>query len=519
MKRLLSQILVSILVAVQQLALVAAPIHEYKAYSQKPSHAALKWAEDQLVRMSIDEKIGQMFSIGLNAGFINRDGEDFRELRRQIEENHIGGITLFRSPVYESVVLINRLQALAKYPLLISADLEAGAGMRFDDTINLPWNMAVAATGVLSLAKRQGEITAIEARALGVEQIYAPVVDINNNAGNPVINVRSYGEDPNQVARFAAAFIEGTQSKGVIATAKHFPGHGDTDLDSHRALPIINVDKERLNNIELVPFRASIRAGVGAVMTGHIALPQIDRTPVTPLAADQATDQKSKSVYASEEIVAQNGTTPASTMPASMSPVIGQLLQEELKFDGLVVTDAMNMNGLTIYFTQGEGAVRAVLAGADVLLKPSDVDAAIRGLRDGVASGRVSEQRIDRSVKKILAAKYDLGLVKNRLTSIEDIDRIVNGRETVELSREIAERAITLVRSDANLFPLSISQTASHILNLAITNGDDRFTVPRSFVGEMQNLGMKMQTIALDGRSSETEVREAIDTATKSDLI
>lgn len=511
MKRLLSYTLLLILISIQQLALVAAKTQDNnKPYPPKPSREALKWAQDQLAKMSIDEKVGQMFSIGINANFINRDGEEFRELRRQIEENHIGGITLFRSAVYESIVLINKLQALAKYPLLVSSDLEAGAGMRFDDTINFPWNMAVAATGDLKLARRQGEITAIEARALGVQQIFAPVVDVNNNAGNPVINVRSYAEDPNQVARFAAAFIEGAQSKGVIATAKHFPGHGNTDLDSHRALPIINIDREQLNNIELVPFRASIKAGVGAVMTGHIALPQIDPTPVTPL----ANDQKSTPTDTNEEIVVPNATT-----PATMSEPIGELLHKELKFDGLVVTDSMSMSGLTIYFTQGEGAIRAVLAGADVLLKPSNIDAAIKGLRDGVTSGRVSNQRIDLSVKKILAAKYDLGLVKNRLTSIDDVDKIVNGRDTVELSQEIAARAITLVRDDAHLFPLSISEPAPRILNLAITNGEDRFAVSRSFVREMQKHGVKMRTIALDGRSSEAEVREAIDATTKSELI
>src|SRR4030095_426883 len=186
-------------------------------------------------------------------------------------------------PVYESVILVNRMQQLAKYPLLVSADLEAGAGMRFDDTINFPWNMAVAATGNSEYARRQGEITAREAKALGVRQIFAPVVDVNNNAANPVINVRSYGENADDVARFAAAFTQGAQSVGVIATAKHFPGHGDTAVDSHRGLPEIDVDRTRLNSVEFVPFQASVKAGVGAVMVGHIALPQVDSTVIRPL--------------------------------------------------------------------------------------------------------------------------------------------------------------------------------------------------------------------------------------------
>src|SRR5690242_18806218 len=257
-----------------------------KPYSRRPSTNAVKWADKELKRMSLDEKIGQLISVGINATFLNQDSEAFKALRHQIVDNHVGGIILFRGPVYESVVLVNRMQALAKYPLLISADLEAGSGMRFDDTVNFPWNMAIAATGNPDYARREGELTAREARALGVQQIFAPVVDVNNNAANPVINVRSYGEDPAEVARFAAAFTEGAQAAGVIATAKHFPGHGDTAVDSHRGLPEINVGRERLNTVEFVPFKAAVNAGVGAVMTGHIALPQIDPTAIKPLPRD-----------------------------------------------------------------------------------------------------------------------------------------------------------------------------------------------------------------------------------------
>src|ERR1043166_876762 len=242
---------------------------EVKPYSSKPSAAARKWAEKELRRMSLDEKIGQLICVGINATFLNQDSSAFKDLRHQVQDNHVGGIILFRGPVYESVMLVNRMQSLAHYPLLISADLEAGAGMRFDDTVNMPWNMAVGATGNPDYARRQGALTAHEARALGVQQIYAPVADVNNNAANPVINVRSFGEDPEAVGRFVAAFIEGAQSGGVIATAKHFPGHGDTATDSHRGLPEIDVNRDRLNAVELVPFRAAVKSGVGSVMTGH----------------------------------------------------------------------------------------------------------------------------------------------------------------------------------------------------------------------------------------------------------
>src|SRR5256885_5274148 len=245
-----------------------------RPYSRQSSNEALKWANKELKRMSLDEKIGQLISVGINATFLNQDSEAFKTLRHQVVDNHVGGIILFRGPVYESVVIVNRMQTLAKYPLLISADLEAGSGMRFDDTVNFPWNMAVGATGNPDYARRQGEVTAREARTLGIQQIYAPVADVNNNAANPVINVRSYGEDPAEVARFGAAFTEGAQRNGVIATAKHFPGHGDTATDSHRGLPEINVGRDRLNTVEFVPFKAAVNAGIGAVMVGHIALPQ-----------------------------------------------------------------------------------------------------------------------------------------------------------------------------------------------------------------------------------------------------
>ena len=461
--------------------------------------------------MSLDEKIGQLICAAVNATFLNQDSEAFKALRHQVVDNHVGGIILFRGPVYESVVLVNRMQQLAKHPLLISADLEAGSGMRFDDTVNFPWNMAIAATGNPEYARREGELTAREARAMGVQQIYAPVADVNNNAANPVINVRSYGEDPADVARFVAAFIEGAQRGGVIATAKHFPGHGDTATDSHRGLPEIDVTRERLNSVELVPFRAAVSAGVGAVMDGHIGLPLIDSTVISPLPRDV----KLKPIDTDEngEIVNAKGT-----MPTTLSPVMNGILRNDLHFDGLIVTDAMSMSGLTLYFTQEEASVRALEAGADLLLKPADPDASLRGVRDAVKSGRLTEQRIEQSARKVLAAKYDLGLVRQRLTPLDEIDRVVAGKQAVALSEEIAEHAITLVRNDAKLLPMEITP-AKRIFNLAITNGDDRLWITQAFVGTMARAGVKIETIVLDDRSSDAEVRKALDSAGKAEVI
>src|SRR5215470_2360059 len=312
--RYLSLLLIIVLLCLAALPVAPQEAVKIRPFKREPSSKALKWANDQLRKMSLEEKIGQLISVGVNATFLNQDSDAYRALKHQIEDNKAGGVILFRGPVYESVILVNRMQQMARYPLLISADLEAGPGMCFDDTINFPWNMAVGATGNPEYARRQGELTAREARALGVQQIFAPVVDVNNNAANPVINVRSYGEDPLDVARFAAAFTEGAQRGGVIATAKHFPGHGDTAIDSHRGLPEINVDRARLNSVEFVPFQASVNAGVGAVMVGHIALPQIDATAVKPLPENV----KAKPIDTDEggEIVEEKAT-----MPATMSPV------------------------------------------------------------------------------------------------------------------------------------------------------------------------------------------------------
>ncbi len=482
-----------------------------KPYSSRPSKDALKWADKQLKQMSLEQKVGQLISVGINATFLNQDSEAFKALRHQVVDNHVGGIILFRSPVYESVVLVNRMQELAKYPLLISADLEAGAGMRFDDTVNFPWAMATAATGNPEYARRAGELTGREARALGIQQIYAPVADVNNNAANPVINVRSYGEDPVQVAKFVAAFIEGAQSAGVIATAKHFPGHGDTATDSHRGLPEIDVTRERLNSVELVPFRAAVNAGVGAVMDGHIALPRIDPTVITPLPRDL----KSKPIDTDEggEIVDEQGT-----MPTTLSLTVNNILRNDLKFEGLIVTDAMSMSGLTLYFTQEEASVRALEAGADQLLKPADPDAAFRGVLAAVKKGRLTEQRIEHSARKILAAKYDLGLVKQRITPIDEIDRAVAGKEAGALADDIAAHAVTLVRNDASLLPLKSSPTTK-IFNLAITNGDDRAFIAQPFAATMARAGTTINTMVLDDRSSDDEVSKAINAATRADVV
>ncbi len=510
--RYLSAILIMVLLGLAALPVQPQAPVKVNAFKRDPSPQALKWANDVLRKMSLEEKIGQLISVGLNATFLNQESEAFRTLKHHIEDNKVGGLILFRGPVYESVILSNRMQQLARYPLLVSADLEAGAGMRFDDTVNFPWNMAVAATGNPEYARRQGEITAREARALGVHQIFAPVVDVNNNAANPVINVRSYGEDPVEVSRFAAAFTEGAQAAGVIATAKHFPGHGDTAVDSHRGLPEINVGRERLNTVEFVPFQATVKAGVGAVMVGHIGLPQIDATTVKPL--PRSIKVKPTDTNEAGEIIEEKVA-----MPATLSPVLGKILRNDLKFSGMIVTDALSMSGLTIYFTQEEAAVRALEAGADMLLKPTDVDASFRGVHDAVKSGRITEQRVEESARRILAAKYDLGLVDQRITPVDTIDRVVGSPDVLALATEIAEHAVTLVRDEDKRLPLKNLKPESRVFNLAVTNGEDRNWVTNAFVTRFNRSGVKLETVVLDERSTEQDVQKAIERAKSADLV
>jgi beta-glucosidase-like glycosyl hydrolase len=366
--------------------------------------------------------------------------------------------------------------------------------------------MALAATGNPDFARRQGEIVAIESKALGIQQVFAPVVDVNNNADNPVINVRAYGESPEDVARFAVAFTQGLQNRNVLATAKHFPGHGDTNVDSHRGLPVINLSRERLEKVEFAPFREVIKAGVGSVMISHISMPQIDSTVVKPL------KEAPRNAYG-DSAVATEGTT----MPATLSSnVIQQILKKEMNFDGLIVTDAMDMNGLTLYFQQDEAAVRALLAGNDILLKPSSTDTAIRGVKEGVKSGRIPEARLNEAVRKQLAWKYELGLGKQKITPIEAIDTLVSSPQTRQLTEEISVNAITLVKDEGRALPIAKGKKA---VLVCITNGEDRFVVGTSFLYALRGLGLNVERVVIEERSSEKEIREAISKAQKADMV
>lgn len=473
----------------------------------EPSKKAWDWADKRLKKMTVDEKVGQLIHVGINARFANQDSDFFKDLKRQVVENKVGGIIFFGAPIYETVHLGNRMQELSDLPLLLSLDAETGIGMRFSDAVNFPWAMAVAATGNPEYARKMGVITGREAKAIGIYHVYAPVLDVNNNADNPVINVRSFGEDPEDVARFGVAFIDGLQSERVLATAKHFPGHGDTNVDSHRGLPIIDHSLASLEKTELLPFRRAVEAGVASIMIAHIGLPQIAPEVIKPLKEYQGGDAEQGA-----EIVSQTAT-----IPATLSyKVQTELLRNQMGFKGLIVSDAMSMSGLTIYFTQEEAGVRAFLAGTDILEKPENVDAMLKGLKEAVRSGRISETRLNESVRKQLAWKFELGLVKQRITPLDQIDRIVSNKEAADLSSEIAEKAITLVRNNANLLPLDKN---AKVAVLGISNGFDGPSTMSSFVGSLRTGGARFTSAYLQENSTADQVAAARKAVGEADVV
>ncbi|MEJ7847062.1 MAG: glycoside hydrolase family 3 N-terminal domain-containing protein [Pyrinomonadaceae bacterium] len=473
----------------------------------EPSEKAWKFADKQMKKMTAEQKVGQLVHIGINARFANQDSDFFKRLKRDVEENRIGGVIFFGAPIYETTILANRMQEMSEIPLLMSLDAETGIGMRFADATNFPWAMAVAATGEPEYARKIGVVTGREARAIGIRHIYAPVLDVNNNAANPVINVRSFGEDPADVARFSVAFIEGLQSTGTLATAKHFPGHGDTNVDSHRGLPIIDHSRESLEKTELVPFRKAVDAGLGSVMIAHIGLPQIDGEVIKPLKESIQGDAEEGA-----EIVTQTATIPA-TLSAKVQT---DLLRKEMGFKGLIVSDAMSMSGLTLYFTQEEAGVRAFLAGTDILEKPGDVNAMLRGLRDAVKSGRISEEKLNESVRRQLAWKYELGLFKQKITPIDQIDKIVSNSETGALAEEVASKAITLVRNDAGLIPL---KRDAKIVVLGISNGFDGPLTMGTLVSTLRSGGVQFTSAYLQENSTAEQIAAARKAVSEADIV
>ena len=401
---------------------------------------AVKWAEKTLHRLSLEEKVGQVFMIWVRAQYLNVDSPEYLQLRNIMSQYHIGSFAmtvpydppfLYRTQPYEAAELLNRLQQDSKLPLLIAADFERGLTMRIHGATEFPHAMAFGAAGKPDYAEAFGRTTAQEARAIGVHWNFFPVADVNSNPANPIINTRSFGSDPQQVGDLVAAYIRGARANGMLTTAKHFPGHGDTATDSHLGVASVSADMSHLQSVELPPFRQAIAAGVDSVMVAHVTVPALE---------------------------------PDSNRVASTSPaIVSDLLKRQLGFQGLVITDALDMAGLTRLYASniGRAAVDAFKAGNDVLLIPADLDASYKALLEAVQSGEIPRERLDASVLKILKAKASLGLEKNRLVDIDKVSTVVGRPENLALGQRVAAEAITLVRDNGKILPLKQSGTVA----------------------------------------------------------
>ena len=393
-----------------------------------------KWAQKTLKSLSTEEKIGQLLMVRALAEFQNVDSADYQKLQADMQRFHIGSVALtvrtdagllLRNQPYEAAMITNRLQAKSKLPLLFAADFERGLSMRLLATPAFPHAMAFAATGKPAYAERFGAAVAREARAIGVHWNFFPVADVNSNPVNPIINTRSFGEDPNQVSEFLAAYIKGSREGGALSTAKHFPGHGDTDTDTHLVLARSSLSLDQLRQTALPPFQAAINAGVDAVMVAHVTVPALEPDP---------------------------------NKVATLShQVITSLLINEMQFRGLVVTDAMDMRALTrVYHTDartaaGRAAVDAILAGNDMILLPSDLDGAYAGLAAAVAAGEISREALDTRVLKVLRAKAAVGLHKGRFVDIDEVANRVGEPADMALAQEVADNAVALLKNDSEI--------------------------------------------------------------------
>jgi len=412
---------------------IAGPIHLDKAGE--------KWAQKTLKKMTLEQKVGQLFMIWSRAEFLNVNDPQFLAWRDALHKYHLGGFGLtvdyedgflYKNEPLEAAMVTNRLQQEAEIPLLFAADFERGLGMRLNGVTTFPHAMAIGATGNTEFARQAGRITAMEARAIGVQWNWFPDVDVNSNPDNPVINTRSFGEDPKLVGEMGAAYIEGAHEHGMMTTAKHFPGHGNTDVDSHLSAPMVNATRQQLEAVDLPPFEAAIKAGVDAVLVAHVLVPALD----------------------SEHVASVSAT------------IVSGLLRNEMAFDGLIVTDALEMNGLMKLYPAGpmasaRAAVEALKAGNDVLLIPADIDAAYNGVLNAVRSGEIAESRIDQSVLKVLRAKASVGLNRARLIDLDSVDKMIAKPESLREAQLIADASVTLVRNNQQVLPLRRTSTGT----------------------------------------------------------
>lgn len=460
------------------------------------SPEARQWVEQTLASLTLREKVGQLVMPWVGGEYVALDSPEFDQLARWVEDDRVGGLILSIGLPHSYAAKLNAAQRRAKVPLLVASDMENGPGMRLGGIYSFPHLlpqgggtvfppvMALGATGSDSLAYELGRVLGREARAVGVHITFGPVLDVNSNPANPIINTRSFGEDPRLVARLATAYIRGAHEAGLMTTGKHFPGHGDTEVDSHIDLPFISATRERLDRVELPPFRAAIEAGLDAVMTAHIAMTGIDG---------------------------------ADAPPATLSPYFGtRLLREEMGFRGLLFTDAMDMGAISKRYGTSEPLLLALEAGADVLLMPIGVTHAIETVLRAVETGRIAEARLDRSVRRVLEAKARAGLHRQREVDLAAVDRVVGTRAHTEVAREIAERSITLARDSRGLVPLAAG--ARRVLSVTYAEPYD-LIAGRAFNRELAERGREVETVRVDERTTPAEYDELHTRAAAADVV
>jgi beta-N-acetylhexosaminidase len=499
--------LVALLLLLSAFAFPAFAKDKYQPLPVRKDRKADKWAEKTLSKMTVEEKVGQLFMVWCRASFLNIESPEYLELLDAMKKYNVGsfamtvhvdGPLLLRSEPYEAAELLNRLQKESKLPLIFAADFERGVSIRLMGATNFPHAMAFGADGKAEDAEAFGRITAQEARAIGVHWNFFPDADVNSNPANPIINTRSFGEDPKQVGDLVSAYIKGAHEGGMLTTVKHFPGHGDTATDSHLGVASVNVDRAHLESIELPPFRQAIAAGVDSVMVAHVTVPALDSDP--------------------------NHVATISTN------VVSDLLEKQLGFGGIVVTDALDMAGLTHLFANdiGRAAVEAFKAGNDLLIIPADLPASYKSMVKAVTSGEISAERLDRSVLKILKTKASLGLNDARTVDLETLSSLVGEPANMAIGQHVADSAITLVRDNGKVLPLKsrgtpkaglpyMTKEETHNQTLVVLFSDDvRSESGRAFGREFRTRIPDARVIYVDPRIAggmSDEVLKGVDEA------
>jgi beta-N-acetylhexosaminidase len=445
--------------------------------------AAHATATRVLRTLSRRDKIAQLIMPWIPGSYAAFDDSALATLVGWVDSLEVGGLVISIGSPLDIAARLNFLQRRSRLPLLIASDLEGGTSIRFNGGTPLPPNMGVGATGSDSAAYEMGRITALEGRAVGVQLAFAPVADVNNNPANPIINTRSFGEDPAAVGRLVAAEVRGLQDNGMLATAKHFPGHGDTGTDSHLALPVIAADWARLDSVELVPFRAAVAAGVQVVMSAHIALPGIDTGQVRP---------------------------------GTVAPeVLTGLLRDSLGFKGLVVTDALNMAGIADRYGADAG-VRAFLAGADLLLQPADPGAAIDAMAAAVERGEISAERLDQSVRRVLALKMALGLFRQRTVPLDSVPAVVGRAEFAREAAHIASQSIVMVKDSGGV--IHSLKTAKPALTVVTFAEDDNRSAGLALAAELRAQGFAVTVSRLWPASGPVSYDSAVSAIVRSSV-